>query len=875
MLISSFQNVHRALAKEDTQKLQLLSQLAKQELAKLVAPLNKVIDDSDSERVLRIIEELLQRPVTARTITGVIGETGAGKSSLINALLGEERLLPTNGMRAYTAAVTEIAWNDSDNPDELYRAEIEFIKGAVPKDASNKKTEAGIAMAKIRSVYPDIDDGMLVKKNAEKLAQDKSLRDILGTTLTIKARQCSEAAQTDKAPGCDDANAARGTVAEKYMQKCTSLWIVAPISRAVDNKAAQHLLGHLLGESFKMQLKYDGNYTNITFICSQSDGLAVEEMADSLELSDSLADCEANENSTNAILASKEVDIKNVGASYYSAVAERKNVDKQPTLWCRLETQAIQGKPVYAPSTSGRKRKSNIDQPQPSKGRGKAKEDKRTVHELEEQIYTLQADLEQRKLSLRADSIRRRNDYSRTTIQQDFVHGLKLLDQETAMHDQGYDHNPDKDLRDYEAVANLLPVFCDTEIPQLLAHAKKSTNVGRARNCKKFLNNALQVWQSFQLWASDTTIGVALTEEQMEAETSLPDQDLANLRKASPQSLALKETTANTTSERKSIMKKNLFNKFKTAVNTSAKEARPITQSWVSAKKDNGRSLYVHSTYKAFMRRGGYYKKGDREIDFNEGKTLHRKLATNWELAFSKEIPSVLEQFCHTIQERMHCIKDLQETYCSELLQGQREASRDFTPEIKETMSLAYGKSAKESGAGSFGRMQQIIDDHIVQNDKEMYEKATTRVQKSLYRLCNNYQRDMGGTVDNTVDSMVTDYKNCLLLHTLLVTPEPSEGEDVKTEQKVSSNDSAPQALVVTTSMDIDDSPNADHVATEQPMVKAVDGATNISNPSASVEAPNFKTEEVSPQNEMTDNSQKREDNGSGTVDQIMGGTDT
>ena len=37
------------------------------------------------------------------------GTTGAGKSSMLNALLGEENILPTNGMRACTASVIEIS----------------------------------------------------------------------------------------------------------------------------------------------------------------------------------------------------------------------------------------------------------------------------------------------------------------------------------------------------------------------------------------------------------------------------------------------------------------------------------------------------------------------------------------------------------------------------------------------------------------------------------------------------------------------------------------------------------------------------------------------------------------------------------------------
>ena len=43
-------------------------------------------------------------------------------------MLEEERLVPTNCMRACTAVVTEISYNDSTNPRMKYRAEIEFIR---------------------------------------------------------------------------------------------------------------------------------------------------------------------------------------------------------------------------------------------------------------------------------------------------------------------------------------------------------------------------------------------------------------------------------------------------------------------------------------------------------------------------------------------------------------------------------------------------------------------------------------------------------------------------------------------------------------------------------------------------------------------------
>ncbi len=73
---------------------------------------------------------LEKHEVNTPTIIGVVGNTGAGKSSVINAMLDEVRLVPTNCMRACTAVVTQISWNDSNADDEKYRAAIEFISAS-------------------------------------------------------------------------------------------------------------------------------------------------------------------------------------------------------------------------------------------------------------------------------------------------------------------------------------------------------------------------------------------------------------------------------------------------------------------------------------------------------------------------------------------------------------------------------------------------------------------------------------------------------------------------------------------------------------------------------------------------------------------------
>jgi len=66
---------------------------------------------------------IARNAVTAPTVVGIIGMTGSGKSSLMNAVFGSE-LFPVSGTRACTAAITEISYNTSD---VLFRAVIKFV----------------------------------------------------------------------------------------------------------------------------------------------------------------------------------------------------------------------------------------------------------------------------------------------------------------------------------------------------------------------------------------------------------------------------------------------------------------------------------------------------------------------------------------------------------------------------------------------------------------------------------------------------------------------------------------------------------------------------------------------------------------------------
>ena len=139
------------------------------------------------------VKKLAQR---VKTVIDVVGSTGAGKSSAINAMLDEEHLVPTNCIRACTAVVTEISYNHKTPP---YRAEVEFISpedlrkepktffndlldgsGEVSQDCTNEDSEAGIAYAKLRAVYP-----LLTKDEMARVSIDRLMNTIMLATWVL------------------------------------------------------------------------------------------------------------------------------------------------------------------------------------------------------------------------------------------------------------------------------------------------------------------------------------------------------------------------------------------------------------------------------------------------------------------------------------------------------------------------------------------------------------------------------------------------------------------------------------------------------------------------------------------------------------------
>ncbi len=137
------------------------------------------------------------------------------------------------------------------------------------------------------------------------------------------------------------------------MKACSSLWIVAPITRAVDDKTAKTLLG----DSFKRQLKYDGTYSAVTFICSKTDDILVREAARNLDMEDAISD---SSNQAEALKGREEVLsaqlawLKTIKVQQADALDD---CEANNDIWEDLESRFKDGEIVYAPPGLGNKRK--------------------------------------------------------------------------------------------------------------------------------------------------------------------------------------------------------------------------------------------------------------------------------------------------------------------------------------------------------------------------------------------------------------------------------------------------------------------------------------------------------------------------------------
>lgn len=149
------------------------------------------------------------------------------------------------------------------------------------------------------------------------------------------------------------------------MEKCSAIWVVGGITRAIHDKAAQKLLG----QSFKQQLNFDGNYSRVTFICSKTDEISVTEAAEFLGLDNEV---EALRHRESALEEWEEVNkkqLQNDEAREKSLDSYITELGRRERQWSKIKTQKKKGETVTTSLISSKKRKAVTSASRASKRR--------------------------------------------------------------------------------------------------------------------------------------------------------------------------------------------------------------------------------------------------------------------------------------------------------------------------------------------------------------------------------------------------------------------------------------------------------------------------------------------------------------------------
>lgn len=242
------------------------------------------------------------------------------------------------------------------------------------------------------------------------------------------------------------------------MAECSDVWVTAPIKRAVDDEAARKLLG----DFSRVQMKLDGMYSHVTFICTMTDSLQLSESVEAFDDDGKIHAAFAREGEVEEMIRAKKESIQQLKDQLDNGDTEFKGLKRELSTWKALQKKQRKGQAVCAPRIPAKRKRTTVivtrrrrrevvdddsDEDDTAGGnpltageissklieldeRLKNKDDECT--DMEKRLETMKGDLsaleneiEETVVRGKALCVQRRNEHVKSVLKVDFANGLR------------------------------------------------------------------------------------------------------------------------------------------------------------------------------------------------------------------------------------------------------------------------------------------------------------------------------------------------------------------------------------------------------------------------------------------------------------------
>ncbi|KAM3597832.1 uncharacterized protein V6R79_009760 [Siganus canaliculatus] len=292
------------------------------DVKRIMAFVNDRLPKEDNKFIQFLKTKILDLETDKRELVGVFGKTGAGKSSLINAIIEEKKLLPSGDVNACTSVMIKV---EANRKDHKYEAEIEFITKEEWKDElwsllnflgdNSEQDEDRDGDEKLTALYGD----EWKDKSPETLMEFKYFKEIpeflnsqkkflrcetakelsgkftkytrteskVGDSKGVKKWywplvKCVTIRVPDSGllqhvtlvdlPGNGDRNKSRDKMWKEVVGNCSTVWIVTEVNRAASEPEPWEIL-----KSAASIMGNGGECQQIHFICTKTDNIDSDE----------------------------------------------------------------------------------------------------------------------------------------------------------------------------------------------------------------------------------------------------------------------------------------------------------------------------------------------------------------------------------------------------------------------------------------------------------------------------------------------------------------------------------------------------------------------------------------------------------------------